>query len=219
MKPDTLLSLAHGLLVAGALVLLAACGSLLPKPAPPPAYYTLEAAPASASATAPAAPASAPTLGVSPPQAAAGYDSPHIVYLRRPQQLEAYAHSRWADTPARMLAPLLVETLARSGAFAAVVTAPSAAAVELRLDTEILRLRQDFEGGASVVTLTLRATLVDSATRRVLGTRDFTAGVAAATADAAGGVHAAQAAARQVLSQLADWCAAAASRTGWRTPR
>jgi len=201
-----------------AATLLAGCGNLLPQPATPPITYTLEAS-AEAAAAPPAAAASAPTLAVSALQAAAGYDSARIVYLRQPQQLEAYAKSVWVDTPARMLAPLLVAALQRSGAYAAVVSAPSAAASTLRLDTEVLRLRQDFEGGSSAVTLSLRATLVDGATRQVLGSRDFSATVPAASADSAGGVRAAQAATRQVLATLADWCAGAASRTGLRTPR
>lgn len=209
---------AAGVVALLAATLLAGCGNLLPKPAAPPITYTLEAG-VEAGALPAAAAASAPTLAVSALQAAAGYDSPRIVYLRRPQQLEAYAHSVWVDTPARMLAPLLVAALNRSGAFAAVVSAPSAAASTLRLDTEVLRLRQDFEGGASAVTLSLRATLVDGATRQVLGSRDFSATVPAASADSAGGVQAAQTATRQVLAQLAPWCAAAASRTGSRTPR
>ena len=199
-------------------MLLAGCGNLLPKPAAPPITYTLEAG-TEAGAQPAAAAASAPTLAVSALQAAAGYDSARIVYMRQPQQLEAYAQSVWVDTPARLLAPLLVAALQRSGAYAAVVSAPSAAASTLRLDTGLLRLRQDFEGGASTVTLTLRATLVDGAARQVLGSRDFSATVPAATADSAGGVRAAQAATRQVLAQLAEWCAAAASRTGSRTPR
>ncbi|MDP2005202.1 MAG: ABC-type transport auxiliary lipoprotein family protein [Rubrivivax sp.] len=201
-----------------AAALLAGCGNLLPQPAAPPITYTLEAGP-EAGAPAPTASASAPTLAVSALQAAAGYDSPRIVYLRQPQQLEAYAQSVWIDTPARLLAPLLVAALQRSGAYAAVISAPSAAASTLRLDTELLRLRQDFDGASSAVTLSLRATLVDGATRQVLGSRDFSATVPAASADSAGGVRAAQAASRQVLAALADWCAAAASRTGSRRPR
>ena len=197
------------------LVLVAACGSLLPKPAPLPAYFMLEGPATSAGGPAAAAPAaSAPTLVVGPPQAAAGYDSPHIVYTRTPHQLEAYAHSVWVDTPARMLAPLLVAALARGGEFAAVVAGPSAAAGELRLDTEILQLRQDFEGATSRVRFSLRATLVDSAARRVLATRDLETTVAAPGADAAGGVRAAQVAVQDVLGQLVAFCTTASRR--WR---
>ena len=211
-----------------ATTLLAGCGNLLPKPAALPITYTLEAdtepgvlpsATSATTTTTTTTTTSAPTLAVSALQAAPGYDSPRIVYLRQPQQLEAYAQSVWVDTPARMLAPLLVTALQRSGAFAAVVSAPSAAASTLRLDTELLRLRQDFEGGTSTVTLSLRATLVDGATRQVLGSRDFSATVPATTSDSAGGVRAAHAATRQVLTSLADWCAVAASRTSSRTPR
>ncbi len=213
----------RGLHAAGITALLAAallvgCGNLLPQAAAPPITYTLEAGPEAATPPA-AATAAAHTLAVSALQAAAGYDSPRIVYLRRPQQLEAYTQSVWVDTPAHMLAPLLVAALQRSGGFAAVVSAPSAAASTLRLDTELLRLRQDFDGGNSALTLTLRATLLDATTRQVLGSRDFSATVPAATADSAGGVHAAQAATRQVLARLAAWCVAAANRTGLRTPR
>ena len=148
---------------------LSACGSLLPKPAPPPSFYALNTGVITAPAAAPAA--SAPTLIVNPPQAAAGYDSARIIYVRQPHQLQYFAQSEWVDTPARMLAPLLVTALQMSGAFKAVVSSPSAAAGELRLDTEIVRLQQQFDGAGSgsTVRFTVRATLVDNMTRKVRG--------------------------------------------------
>ena len=67
----------------------------------------------------------APTLVVHPPHAAAGYDSPRIVYTREPHRLDYYAHSEWVDTPARMLTPLIVAAVVRGGALHAVVPTPS----------------------------------------------------------------------------------------------
>jgi cholesterol transport system auxiliary component len=196
-----------GLFCSVAALLLAGCGSLLPTPAPPPARYTLDDAVAAPAA---AAPVSAPSLRINLPQAAAGHDSAQMVYLRRPFQLEAYAQSVWVDTPARMLAPLLSAALARSGAFAAVVAAPGTAGGDVQLDTTILRLQQDFTTGVpSQVRFSLRATLVDSATRRVIGTRDFDAVLPATGEDALGGVLAARRAVQQVLAEVAAFCAQA----------
>lgn len=190
------------------LTILSACGSLLPKPAPAPSFYALTGG---AEGVSPAAAANSPTLVVNPPQAAAGYDSARIIYVRQPHQLQYFAQSEWVDTPARMLAPLLVTALTGSGAFKAVVMSPSAAAGELRLDIEIVRLQQTFDGvGGSSVHLTLRATLVDNLTRKVRGTREFDAQVAAGS-DAYGGVVAANRAVQTVLSQVAGFCAATAT--------
>ena len=199
------------LLVLPLLLSLGACGSLLPKTAAPPAFYALNAAAsAPAAAAVVAAAASAPTLIVNPPQAAAGYDSSRIIYIRQPHQLQYFSESEWVDTPARMLAPLLVTALQHSGAFKAVVSSPSAAAGELRLDTEIVRLQQDFDvEGGSAVRFTLRATLVDNINRKVRGAREFEASVAAG-ADAYSGVLAANSAVQTVLMQVAAFAAESA---------
>ena len=194
-------------------VALCACSVLRPTATPQPVFYTLDGAPAAASSTlAPAslAPATAPTLIVNPPRAAAGFDSQRIIYVREPHKLEYFAHSEWVDPPARMLAPLLVAAIQAGGAFRAVVLTAGAAAGELRLDTEIIRLQQDFQPQPSRVRFTLRATLVDDKTRRVLGWREFEGDVAAPSEDPYGGVLAANAAVQSVLQELARFCADAA---------
>ena len=202
---------------AGLLLALAGgCSALLPKPAstPPPAHYSLDGAP-------PATPAArmgpstrsaaAPTLLIDLPRAAAGFDSRRIVYTREAHRLEAFAHSEWVDTPARMLAPLIVAAIESNGAFRAAVPVHAGAAGDLRLDTEILRLQQEFGAGPSHVRFTLRATLVDLATRRVLAWRQFDDTAAAASEDPQGGVMAANRAVRTVLEQLAAFCAEGAA--------
>jgi cholesterol transport system auxiliary component len=195
--------------------MLSACGGLLPKPTPQPAFYALESRPPPASAATrlamPAAtPAAAATLVVNPPHAAPGFDSQRIIYVREPHKLEYFAHHEWVDTPARMLAPLIVTAVEGSGAFHAVVLTPSAAAGDLRLDTEIVRLQHNFEGVPSRVRFSLRAYVVDNATRKVLATREFDETVAAASDDPYGGVVAANRAVQAVLERLARFCADAA---------
>ena len=196
------------LIAAGlSLMVLGACGGLRPAATPHPAFYSLDGTRGAVPAEAPAA---APTLIVNPPHSAAGFDSPRIIYVRETHKLEYFAHSEWVDPPARMLAPLLVAAIESTGAFRAVVPTPSAAAGDLRLDTEIVRLQHEFLARPSAVRFTLRAYLVDDKSRRVLAWREFDAAVPASSDDPYGGVVAANRAVQTVLENLAVFCAEAA---------
>ena len=149
------------------------------------------------------APASAgPVLLVSPPGVRAGLDSPRIAYVQRPFELSYFARSEWADTPARMLQPLLVQSLEGSGAFQAVVAGPSPAVADLRLETEVLALQQEFLSTPSVARVALRAQVVDPASRRVVATDTFEAVEPADSADPYGGVVATNRALGRVLAEL-----------------
>jgi len=215
-------SLPHGWRLGAAglsLALVSGCGALTPALAPHPNYYSLDgvltvnavtATLAQLAQSGPGAAVTAPTLTVSPPHAAAGFDSRRIMYVRQADQLEYFAHNEWIDTPARMLAPLIVAAVESSGAFRAVVPTPSHAAGEMRLDTEILRLQHEFLQAPGQVRFTLRAYLVESATRRVIASRDFDAAVPAASEDPQGGVVAANRAVQNVLEALSAFCADAA---------
>lgn len=151
---------------------------------------------------------------VNPPGAAAGFDSPRIIYVRETHKLEYFAHSEWVDPPARMLTPLLVAAIENSGAFRAVVRPPSVAGADMWLDTEIVRLQHEFRTQPSRVRFTLRSYLVNDKTRRVLAWREFNAIVPATSEDPYGGVVAANQAVQTVLKELATFCAEAS--LGWR---
>ncbi|MCV2360570.1 ABC-type transport auxiliary lipoprotein family protein [Paucibacter sp. TC2R-5] len=207
MKPNLLAGVLR-LVCAVILLGLGACGSLLPKPAPPPTLHLLtwdsaaRALPSLASLPSlKIAPVQA-SLRINPPQAAAGFDSRRIIYLREPYRLDYFAKHEWADTPARMLAPLLLAAFEAGGGFRAVFAAPSAAAADFSLDTELIRLQQDFSHIPSQLRLTLRASLLDNATRRVLASREFDVREAAPSEDAAGGVIAANQALQKLLADL-----------------
>ena len=212
-----------GLIVVVVATGLVACTSgLLPKPAVQAVRLSLDdglaadvgaanAAVAGAANAAVAAP-SAPTLSVDLPRAAAGHDTRDIVYRRRAQEVEYFAQHQWVDTPVRMLAPLMVQALQRSGSFSAVTQATSSAAGSWRLETDAVRLEQDFTVSPSRVRLSLRVLLVDSRTRQVLGWRELDSSVAAASDDPYGGALAARQATQQVLADLARFCAQVRAR-------
>jgi cholesterol transport system auxiliary component len=189
-------------------LLLCGCGpALKPLPAESLSLYALEAP---AEGEAPAA-RGGPTLLVSMPRAAPGFDGPRMAYLRKAYLVEYFAKCQWVDAPAHMLAPLLVQALERSGRFGAVVRAPSGVDAALRLDTELVRLQQEFTQKPSRVRLTLRVQIVDSSRRAVLASRELEAVEEAPNDDPYGGVVAANRALRRLLGEVAEVCAAASS--------
>lgn len=187
----------------GAVLALSACSVLQAPSAQAPALYLLDAPPVAARQ----APASELVLAVSPPRAWPGFDTPRMAYQQQPQQLNYFVDNRWTDTPSRMLAPVLARALSADGRFNAVVSIPTPVSADLRLDTEIVRLQQDFTVQPSRIQLTLRAQLVDLRSRRVLATREFNEFEPATSGDAAGGARAANLALARLLQQLADFCA------------
>lgn len=150
-------------------------------------------------------------LAVSAARAAAGHDTAAMVYTRKPHVLEQYATHRWADTPARLLQPLLVRALEDAGIFRAVVPLGSGVQADLRLDTEIVELRQNLLVQPSRVEVTLRVQLIDQASRRVLAARYIEQAQGAASDDAPGGVAAANLAFARALVQVAAFSDAAAA--------
>ncbi|MCX8520194.1 MAG: ABC-type transport auxiliary lipoprotein family protein [Rhodoferax sp.] len=191
-------------------LLLASCSVLGSKPHAPLHSYTLDLAPNVVTPVvtpAPAQPMQGPVLLVEMPTAAAAYDSTRMVYVRQPQTQEAYVNSAWADTPARLLAPLLLTRLQQSGVFAAVLLAPSAAKPDLRLDTTILRLQQDFLQVPSVVRLDMQFTVMDSGSHAVLAWRTVHIVQAAVSDDARGGALASNIAVQAALREGVEFLA------------
>jgi cholesterol transport system auxiliary component len=186
---------------------LGACSSLWPAASPQPAYFALQGPAAVVPSLKPAGVSpTAAVLVVQVPRVAPGFDSARIIYTRQPHRLEYFAHHEWVDAPARMLAPLMVAALEGSAGFSAVVLAPSAATGAVQLDTQLLRLQQEFGAAPSRVRLTLRAQLILTSSRQVVATRDFEHVASSASEDAPGGVAAAQLAVQAVLSEMAAWC-------------
>lgn len=148
------------------------------------------------------------TLLVSMPQAAPGFDTPALVYIRTPHLIEYYSKSQWVDTPARMLLPLLVQNLETSNLFSAVLSAATSPVTgELRLDTEIVRLQQEFLTEPSQVRLILRVQLLDMVSRQVVATQTLEVVEDAPTEDAQGGIAATNQAVARMLKKLTTFLA------------
>jgi len=192
----------------GCAALLAACAQLAPPPEEHQSIFLLEA-PSTADVP---HPKTGPILEVATPRAYAGFETDRMAYTRRSDEIEYFSRNRWADTPARMLAPVLLQAIERSGAFRAVVREPSAIHVDLRLETELIRLQQNFAFQPSRVQIAVRVLLVTTTSDATLAIAQFDESEAAASDDPYGGVVAANHALSRLVARIADFCAAQASQ-------
>jgi cholesterol transport system auxiliary component len=184
------------------ILLLAACTSLPAPKGVSPNIYMLEAGPAVPTAQV----KRDLVLAVSVTRALPGFDTPQMAYVQQPYELDYFATSRWADTPARMLEPIIAQAMLQTRSFRAVVQPSGAIPADVRLDVELVRLQQDFTTRPSRERLTLRAQLIDVRGRRLLATQQFDEYENAASENAYGGVTAANRLVQHVLAKLADFC-------------
>ena len=185
------------------LVLLASCTTLLSKQPLQTTYYTLERAEPKVQTKPALNPNNRwPTLIITPPKAAAGFDTRRMMYTRALHQLEYFARNEWIDTPAQMLRPLMISAIETTGAFHAVLTKQSVVASDLRLESEVIKLVQDFSTKPSQVQFTLRASFIDSVTQQIIATKEFNERVNANGDNPIGGVQAANVAINLALDKL-----------------
>ncbi len=152
-----------------------------------------------------AADGNSPVVQLSPPQAEPGFETPRMVYLKRPYELEYFAANQWADTPANMVTPLLAQSLSQSGIWRDVVLLPSLVPGDYRLDVYGFALQQEFVQQPSRVRVTARAQLVDLKLSMIVGVQRFEAIEPAPSENAYGGVVAANRAVAALLDQITVW--------------
>ena len=146
-------------------------------------------------------------LTVSPPRAVPGYDTVRMAFVRQPHRLEYFAKNRWAEAPAKMLGPLLVRALELKTGFKAVASSDGMVKGDVRMDTEITLLQQEFFTSPSCLHMKLRVQLVEQSSYRVLATQVFDAVETAPTDDPYGGIIAANRILPRLLGQIADFAA------------
>ena len=148
------------------------------------------------------------SLRVAPGSAAPGFATARMAYLEQAGRLDYFAYHEWVGAPAGMLSSLIVQALDTSGLFGAVISGSPEIRTDLRLDSELLYLRQDFRGSAGVLDLGVSINLVDVRNRSLLGTKRFDHAVATRAADPEAGVAAANRAADDFVRELVDYLAA-----------
>ena len=193
-----------GRLLMAVLILFAAACSLPGKPQTQARQTYLLQGNASAAAATGAASKPCLSLRVSTPVSAPGFGTARMAYSTQPQRLDYFAFHEWVDTPARMLAAMMENRLDASGLVGAVLTGSADVATDLRLDSELKRLQQDFNGADSMLTLEIKLSLVDVTGRRLLDAKTFSY-TENASADPQAGVAAANRAAERFLADMTEF--------------
>ena len=151
-------------------------------------------------------------LVVGLPQEQGGTNTSGIAYLLRPHEIRYYAYNQWAESPARLLMPLMVQAMEKTNCWGTVTNAASALRDDFRLDSEILQWQQEFFSNPSRVRVSFRAQLVESQKREVIAARRFEIIEEAPSGDAYGAVIASNRAVNRLLGEIAEWIKANAPR-------
>jgi cholesterol transport system auxiliary component len=141
-------------------------------------------------------------LRISAPVSAAGLNTARMVYSTEPKRLDYFAYHEWAAPPAKMLASLLEKQLDASGMFNFVVTNAPDIRADLRLDSNLLILQQNFKNASSNVQLAVKVSLSEPGTRTLVASQFFSYEDTAESADAESGVDAANRAVGQFVIDL-----------------
>lgn len=113
------------------------------------------------------------SLFVSPPEALRGYDSNKMNYTTQAFEVKSFAHHAWLGPPAKMIHPLLTESLQISGYFKAVSSGIYSDKTDYRLDSQLLMLQQNFATKPSQVHLVMKVVLNDGKKNRVITSKIF----------------------------------------------
>lgn len=194
-----------GLALLAATTALAGCLNLGDaSKAPAVVYYVLsDAAPA---AVAPLSPATVPTLRVLDTSTGNFYDTDQLVFSRSPDTRGLYQFARWTERPGKRFAELMRARLDHQGAWN-VSASGGYVRDDLLLDTKLVEFYHDAVSNPGQVRLVLRADLIDSRQRKLLGHRVFEQQVPLTSYDAAGAAQASSLAVSRVLDDLTLWLA------------
>jgi cholesterol transport system auxiliary component len=156
------------------------------------------------------------SLRVSATASAPGYGTTRMAYTTQPPRLDYFAYHEWADLPARMFAAMIETRLDASSLLGTVVTGSSDVRTDLRLDSELKSLRQDFTGDHSTLALAIKVSLVDVSRRSLLHTKTFSYTEVSDGSGPEAGASAANRAADRFLAELTVFVAD--SITGFDCP-
>jgi cholesterol transport system auxiliary component len=134
-----------------------------------------------------------------------------MAYATQAHQIAYFGRHEWADTPSRMLLPLLVRALQDTRCFNAVVAPPYAYHYTHALRTDLVELLQDFTSQPPTLRLVLRAQLSDDAAGRVIASREVVLREPLSQGTAEAGVSAANRATTRALQEVVMFVLAATS--------
>jgi len=144
---------------------------------------------------------------VYPPVAVKTIDTVEILVKGGNGRVAYFSGAAWGDRLPALFQARLVQTLANSGAFRAVLTNQDRVTGDLSLAIEIRDFQVDATSGSAEAVVDVYVKLVDERTSSVVTTKRFHASVAAASTDPNAGIHALNTAFQQVAAEITTWVA------------
>jgi len=135
-----------------------------------------------------------------------------MLYIKKPYQLEAFSKNAWVDPPASMLYPLLVQSIQRSGYFAAVSSSPYTQGSDYRLDTQVLHLEQNFLKKPSILEFSVKAVLTRVSDNKIIASFIVSKAIPCAADTPYGGVIAANKASMLITNAVTYFVVASIKR-------
>ncbi|KTD44745.1 ABC-type transport auxiliary lipoprotein family protein [Legionella parisiensis] len=145
------------------------------------------------------------TLLVTAPDAAAGYQTEQMLYVKKPYALEPFVKNAWVNPPADMLYPLILQSLQRTNLFEAVTSNAYTLGATYRLDTQLLSLQQNFLKKPSVLEFSVKAVLTHVNDNNVLASKIFNLRIPCPSDTPYGGVIAANKATQLFTANLSHF--------------
>lgn len=141
-------------------------------------------------------------LMVPQPDSLPMYNTTQMFYTPKPYQIASFSQNRWADTPAQMLHPLLIQSLQKMNYFHAVVSPPYTGKYDYLLNLQVLELKQDFIYRPATLKFSLKVDLIKSVGNRILVTKIIKITEPMRFCNPYNGVLAANRVTKQLLSQI-----------------
>ncbi|HHF7368180.1 TPA: ABC-type transport auxiliary lipoprotein family protein [Legionella bozemanae] len=147
------------------------------------------------------------TLLVTTPDAAAGYQTEQMLYVKKPYALEPFVKNAWVNPPADMLYPLILQSLQRTNLFEAVTSNAYTLGATYRLDTQLLSLQQNFLKKPSILEFSAKVVLTHVSDNNVLASKIINLRIPCPSDTPYGGVIAANKATQQFTAALTHFVA------------
>ena len=149
------------------------------------------------------------SLRIRQPESAPGLDTARMAYRTDSNRIDYFAYNEWVASPARMMAALMEARLDESGMFGSIVSGSSDIRTDLRLDSHVLSLYQDFTGETSAALLSVKVNLIDVSGRTLMNSETFSYRVPATERNAESGAVATNQAAGRFLDDLTNFISVA----------
>ncbi len=192
-------------LAAIAALALGGCVSLLPKPPPPPAIYSLRAGAVERMA----GPPKDLVIGVTAPEAPRSVAGADIVWRTGPQ-IAFMERAAWDGSAPELLQDMLVDTMDRRGGVRAVTRAGGGVRSDANLTWDVLTFEVLEADGKLEARIEVVARLIDLRTRAITVVQRFNANAPISARSGRAAAAALERAAGAATLQIADWAIAQA---------